>query len=681
MSARFGPTGLLRGPGRVRLSAATALLAVVAMAAGCSGDDDDDKPAAGASGTPISKGEGPAASVKLPDGCTTVLDAETPAQLSVAVSQALFTSSPVVVVAAGDASALQPAIEAATAAGAPLLVTEEAADAPSGDATVAPTAAAGTSSGSGPLTFDADTADCAAPPPEVTPSAAPSSTASPSATADSDDEESEDNDSGDTDSGDTDSEPTATASPSLTPAAFSVAMAEGDACLDESGAPAAEPTASASSSATPTATTSASATPSSTSTSTASPEATPSTAPAPANAVLDPTVAAEIKRLNPKAVLAASPDVAGMLRAALPDVKVVENASELPETSTPDGLSGLSVLLPAEEDLRAGALAARTTATVAGADAVGVGNGDPRAGECAVQALFEAKPTKVLGVGDFGSAERLAYRMSVVGTGVELPGGGQVFFPGRRLVAMYGYPGAPELGVLGAQGIEVSIDRVQNIADLYDGVSDQPIIPTFEIITTVAQGVPGRDGDYSAESDLDKIRPWIEQADKAGVYVILDLQPGRTDFLTQAKRYAELLKHPHVGLALDPEWRLKPGQVHLRQIGSVDSSEINRVIDWLADLTAEYRLPQKLLVLHQFSLTMITNRSGIDTSRDELALLIHMDGQGEPSQKDGTWRIVTNTVPDEIWMGWKNFYKKDTRLMSARETLDREPVPVMISYQ
>jgi hypothetical protein len=345
-------------------------------------------------------------------------------------------------------------------------------------------------------------------------------------------------------------------------------------------------------------------------------------------------------------------------------------------------LNGLAVLVPTEQDLRAGALAAATTATVAGADVVGVTGGDPRSGECAVQALFQAKPTRVLGVGDgIGSAERLADRMAVVGTGVELPGGGQLFFPGRRLIAMYGYPGAPELGVLGAQGIEASIDRVQNIADLYEGVSDVTLVPTFEIITTVAQGVPGRDGDYSAESSIDAIKPWIEQAEAAGLYVILDLQPGRTDFLTQAKRYAELLKDPHVGLALDPEWRLKPGQVHLRQIGSVDSSEINRVIDWLADLTAEYRLPQKLLVLHQFSLTMITNRSGLDTSRDELALLIHMDGQGEPIAKEGTWRIVTNTVPDEIWMGWKNFYRKDTRVMTPTETLDREPSPVMISYQ
>ena len=40
------------------------------------------------------------------------------------------------------------------------------------------------------------------------------------------------------------------------------------------------------------------------------------------------------------------------------------------------------------------------------------------------------------------------------------------------------------------------------------------------------------------------------------MYVVLDLQPGRTDFLTQAKRYEPLLALPHVGLALDPEWRL-----------------------------------------------------------------------------------------------------------------------------
>jgi hypothetical protein len=392
-------------------------------------------------------------------------------------------------------------------------------------------------------------------------------------------------------------------------------------------------------------------------------------------------VAAEITRLKPAAVLATTPEVAADLRAALPDVKVVENPADLPRTSMPAPLSGLAVLVPDEEDLAAGSLAAAATATSAGASAVGVQDGDPRSGECAVQALFKAKPTRVLGVGDIGSAKQLAYRMSVVGTGLELPGGGQLFFPGRRLVALYGYPGAPELGVLGAQGIEASIERAKNVAELYEDLSDVPVIPTFEIIATVAQGAAGSDGNYSAEPTIEQLRPWVEEADKAGMYVILDLQSGRSNFLAQAKRYAELLKNPHVGLALDPEWRLFGGQLPLHQIGHVDSSEINEVIDWLADLTAENDLPQKLLVLHQFSLSMITNRSAIDTSHDSLAILVHMDGQGQPIQKEGTWRIVTNTMPKDIWMGWKNFYKKDTRLMTPRETLNRTPEPVMISYQ
>ena len=73
-----------------------------------------------------------------------------------------------------------------------------------------------------------------------------------------------------------------------------------------------------------------------------------------------------------------------------------------------------------------------------------------------------------------------------------------------------------------------------------------------------------------AEADVEVLRPWVEAAGEAGMYVVLDLQPGRTDFVTQAERYRSLLELPHVGLALDPEWRLGPGDVHLTQIGSVN---------------------------------------------------------------------------------------------------------------
>jgi len=45
------------------------------------------------------------------------------------------------------------------------------------------------------------------------------------------------------------------------------------------------------------------------------------------------------------------------------------------------------------------------------------------------------------------------------------------------------------------------------------------------------------------------------------------------------------------------------------------------VVTWLAGLTARYHLPQKVLVLHQFRLSMISDERRLDTRHDDLASL------------------------------------------------------------
>ena len=167
--------------------------------------------------------------------------------------------------------------------------------------------------------------------------------------------------------------------------------------------------------------------------------------------------------------------------------------------------------------------------------------------------------------------------------------------------------------MLGEQGLQESIRRAKDTAAPYGRLVDATVVPTFEIIATVASSAPGADGNYSTESDVEALRPWVEAAGQAGLYVVLDLQPGRTDFLTQARQYQPLLELPYVGLALDPEWRLKPNEVHLTQIGQVGIDEVNQVVTWLADLTRDRALPQKLLVLHQFQVRMIIDRERLDT--------------------------------------------------------------------
>jgi hypothetical protein len=208
-------------------------------------------------------------------------------------------------------------------------------------------------------------------------------------------------------------------------------------------------------------------------------------------------------------------------------------------------------------------------------------------------------------------------------------------------------------------------------------------VPTFEIIATVASSSPGPDGNYSTETDPATLRPWVEAAERAGLYVVLDLQPGRSDFLAQAERYESLLRLPNVGLALDPEWRLAPGQLPLRQIGSVGIDEINRVADWLAGLTRSRLLPQKLLVLHQFRLSMIDGRDRLDTSHPELAVVLHADGQGTQGNKQATWHTLHEDLPHgQLFWGWKNFYDEDHPMLTPQQTVaEVSPTPSLISYQ
>jgi len=263
----------------------------------------------------------------------------------------------------------------------------------------------------------------------------------------------------------------------------------------------------------------------------------------------------------------------------------------------------------------------------------------------------------------------------------ELPGGGDTLFPDRRFLAAYGSPGIPGLGVLGEAELEDAVDRVKFYAEQYQQHSDEPVQPAFEIITSVATGEPGVDGDYSNPLDPEVIEPWVELAAEEEIYVVLDLQPGLSTFLEQAQLYEELLAQPHVGLALDPEWRLSEGQRHMEQIGSVTAAEINEVSAWLADLTETHELPQKMLLLHQFKHSMIQNREDIDTSREELAMVLHADGHGSPDLKLGTYESLQEGLDEDIWLGWKNFYDEDSPTFTSEETFEVEPKPWFVSYQ
>ena len=357
----------------------------------------------------------------------------------------------------------------------------------------------------------------------------------------------------------------------------------------------------------------------------------------------------------------------------------VEIKLEVPSLTAGTGETGVAILVDGNQP--ATALAAFATAAASGAIASLVDSADLRAVPGAGRAL-QSIPGGAGSIQIFGEITTDSHwQLDVIRSAAELPGGGFLMLP-RILVALYGNPQTTALGALGEQGPAEAATRVQGMAAQF-AAAEVPVLPTFEIITTVAAGNPGGDNNYSNEMGNEILQPWIDIAEQQDVYVILDLQPGRSDFLSQAMRYEQELLNPHVGLALDPEWRLGPEQLPLQQIGRVEAAEVNQVVEWLANLVRENNLPQKVLLLHQFRDFMLQDRETIQAP-PELQLIIQMDGQGAVPDKYVTWEFLTGGWEDHPWRwGWKNFYDEDRPGggIPPSDVLQLVPTAVYVSYQ
>lgn len=259
-----------------------------------------------------------------------------------------------------------------------------------------------------------------------------------------------------------------------------------------------------------------------------------------------------------------------------------------------------------------------------------------------------------------------------------LPGGGKRVFARKRfLVAYYGTAGTGVLGVLGESDPDTVHRRLERAARPF-ALKKERVQPVYELIVTVADAVPGTDGDYSHDISRDKVQTYIDAAERNGALLILDIQPGRADFLTVAQRWQWALEHPWVGLALDPEWRMGPDQVPGQAIGSVRAKEVNAVSAWLDSLAAERGLPEKVFMLHQFRESMVSRIKKV-RDREHLAEVQHVDGFGTPAQKLATYQVVAR--PQQFDMGFKLFYDEDVPRMKARAVRKIRPEVRFVSFQ
>lgn len=258
-----------------------------------------------------------------------------------------------------------------------------------------------------------------------------------------------------------------------------------------------------------------------------------------------------------------------------------------------------------------------------------------------------------------------------------LPNGGRVIFPNYRVVAYYGTADDPGLGVLGVGSPDEAGRRLLKQAGAY-AVRGRPVLPAFELIATMAEA-SSRNGTYNGHLADAQITSYLDAARKIHALLILDVQPGRAAFLPEVRRYEKFLAEPDVELALDSEWKMAAGEIPGHTIGGTDAATVNAVSAYLAALVARDRLPQKLLIVHQFTEAMIEHRNDV-VSRRGVEITFHVDGFGGRAAKLSKYKLLAVAHPP-FFNGFKLFYKQDVDMFSAREVLRMRPAPDLVTYE
>jgi hypothetical protein len=262
----------------------------------------------------------------------------------------------------------------------------------------------------------------------------------------------------------------------------------------------------------------------------------------------------------------------------------------------------------------------------------------------------------------------------------ELPRGGRTLFPDYRLVGFCGTPGAPALGAL--QGnLTTQAKVLEAQAARYGG---RPLLPVFELIAVVVQSGAGPDGKYRHRVDNSVVDKYLHAARESKGILLLNIQPGQSDFLTEVKAFESYLREPDVGVALDPEWAMKPKQLPGKFYGQTNGETINDVGAYLSTLVQEGNLPEKALVFHQVNRGVLKDEVELKPLPG-VAYIKSVDGLGPMHSKIETYDYLMKTTGAGVHAGFKLFFDEDcrggNRLMTPKEVLALSPQPEYVMYE
>jgi hypothetical protein len=252
----------------------------------------------------------------------------------------------------------------------------------------------------------------------------------------------------------------------------------------------------------------------------------------------------------------------------------------------------------------------------------------------------------------------------------------------EQIVSYYGHPAAAGLGVLGEGTTEQMLARLRAQVASYQAVNNEKtVVPALHLIYEVAQAHTNDDGFYLYRTDDATVQQYIQLAHDNNMLLFLDLQIGRSNLQRELDYVMPYLKVPWVHLAIDPEFAMPPGEVPGGDIGSLDALDINTALDKIESMMEQQNIPaNKIVVVHQFQDSMLTNKDLLDWWEPRVDLVLDMDGFGDQSGKLGKYDSLVRQAGARH-AGIKLFYKQDTNLLSEQQIEDLDPRPDIVIYQ
>jgi len=250
------------------------------------------------------------------------------------------------------------------------------------------------------------------------------------------------------------------------------------------------------------------------------------------------------------------------------------------------------------------------------------------------------------------------------------------------LVAYYGHPNSRYMGIVGRHTLPELVEKVRSTASSYQSLMpDAIVVPAIYLIYGTVQP-EGRIG-FMSDAMVDS---YIQYAGERNVSIILDHQIGRHTLQESMDRLLPYLKHPHVHLAVDFEWRTSRP---MQEIGFVRGEELTWMQNYMSDYLLANKLPDtRYLIFHQFSSSMVRNHAAIQIGFQQVELVHSTSGWGPPWQKRGThaYNASITQIPTKAFKLWYYYSDKpgihyDDPLMTHSEVVALNPRPSLIIYQ